>query len=189
MPTVAARPNVKAFPLSQHLVLIGMMGAGKTTVGRRLAKYLSVPFVDADDAINEAAGMEISEIFEILGEDAFREGERKVILRLLEKKPCVIATGGGAFLNEETRDAIMANSVSVWLDADLDTLVQRTSRNRARPLLNGVDRVAKLRELKMARDPIYCRALIKIDTNNKTWASLIDAILTSCRPYMTETNT
>ena len=189
MPTVAAGPTVKAFPLKQHLVLVGMMGAGKTTLGRRLAKHLSVPFVDADDAISEAAGMEISEIFEVLGEDAFREGERKVILRLLEKKPCVLATGGGAFLNKETRDAITANSVSIWLDADLDTLVQRTSRNRARPLLSGVNRAVKLSQLKAARDPIYSQALIKIDTNNKTWASLIDAILTSCRPYMTETNT
>ena len=163
-----AAPEAPPRRLRRPVVLVGLMGAGKTSVGKRLAAALRVPFVDSDDEIEAAAGMTIPEIFETLGEPAFREGERKVIARLLEGPARVIATGGGAFMNAETRAAIAdAGAVSVWLRADLDTLVERVGRRHTRPLLEGGEPRAILAELMTRRHPVYAGADVVVDSRGQ----------------------
>ena len=144
------------------IVLVGMMGAGKSTVGRRLAARLGLSFVDADEEIEAAAGMTVSEIFERYGEAHFRDGERRVIARLMDGAPKVIATGGGAFMQEETRRLILDNATAIWLDADIDVLVDRVARRDSRPLLKGRDARAVLTELAAVRNPVYALAPIHI---------------------------
>lgn len=144
------------------IVLVGLMGAGKSTVGRRLASRLGLPFVDADTEIEAASGLSVAEIFERYGEPHFRDGERRVIARLIEGPTKVIATGGGAFINDETRALILARAVAVWLDADLPTLVERVGRRATRPLLKDRDPAAVLAELARVRNPIYAEAQIHI---------------------------
>ena len=141
--------------IDRPIVLVGMMGVGKTSVGKRLAAALGSTFVDADEAIETAARMTIPEIFEQFGEAAFRDGERRVIARLIETggDHTVIATGGGAFSNPETRALILEKTVSVWLDSDIDTLVERTARKINRPLLQGGDRRETLTRLRNERQP------------------------------------
>lgn len=150
--------------VDRPIVLVGLMGAGKSSVGRRLATRLGVRFVDADSEIEAAAGCSIPEIFERHGEAAFRDGERRVIARLLDGGPQVLATGGGAFMDAETRKRIRERAVSVWLRADLDVLVERCSRKRTRPLLEGGDRRAILARLIDERYPVYAEADIVVDT-------------------------
>jgi shikimate kinase len=154
----------KGGALRRTVVLVGLMGAGKTSVGRRLAEALAVPFRDSDEEIVAAAGMDIPDIFATLGEAEFRLGERRVIARLLDADPHVLATGGGAFMNAETRQLIAARAVSVWLRADLDTLVERTSRRGDRPLLRNGDPREILGRLMAERHPIYAEADITIDS-------------------------
>lgn len=145
------------------LVLVGLMGAGKTTVGRRLAKFLRRPFRDADHEIEAAAGRTVSEIFTDFGETAFREGERKVIARLIEEEPpMVLALGGGAFVDEDTRALVKAKAVSVWLQADLDTLVERVGRKDTRPLLQQGDPREILSGLMARREPAYAQADVHV---------------------------
>ncbi|APG63737.1 shikimate kinase [Sphingorhabdus lutea] len=158
--------HVKKLLNGRSLVLVGMMGVGKSTVGRRLAKKLSLPFVDADEAIEEAAGMHISEIFENFGESYFREGETRVIQRLIAEGPAVIATGGGAFINDITRQSILDSSLSIWLNADINILVDRVSRRNHRPLLHGKDPETVLRDLAEKRDPFYAKADYMVMSNN-----------------------
>jgi shikimate kinase len=148
--------------LDRPLVLVGMMGVGKSTVGRKLAALLDLPFVDADDEIAEAAQLSISEIFERFGEDYFRDGERRVIARLLDGGRGVVATGGGAFAQEETRKLILEQGVAVWLDSDVDTLVERVSRKNTRPLLNDGDPREIITRLKAVRDPLYADAPVHV---------------------------
>lgn len=148
--------------LRRPVALIGLMGCGKSTVGAKLAALLDAPFQDADAAIEEAAGMTIPEIFASLGEAAFRDGERKVIARLLGERPMVIATGGGAYMTPETRAAIDAAGAAIWLDADLDTLVERTSRRSTRPLLNSGDPRTILAGLMADRYPVYEQAALSV---------------------------
>lgn len=150
--------------LRQTVVLIGLMGAGKSSVGRRLAEALGVPFRDSDDEVIAAAGMEITDIFATLGEPAFRLGERRVIARLLQGEPHVLATGGGAFMDPETQAHIRAHAVSVWLRAGLDTLIERTGRRQDRPLLRDGDPRAILGRLMAERYPVYAEADITVDT-------------------------
>ncbi len=170
--------------LSRPLVLVGMMGAGKSTIGRRLAKRLSVPFVDADREIEKAAGMPIPDIFETLGEEAFRDGERRVILRLLSEEGVrVIALGGGALQSQEVRTAIRERAIAIWLDAPLDILVERTSRRRSRPLLERGDKRAILARLLAERRPYYAQAPIHIESDNGPHATVIDRILAALRAY------
>lgn len=138
------------------------MGVGKSTVGRRLAARLGLAFVDADEEIEKAAGMTISEMFERYGEGYFRDGERRVIARLLDDEPKVIATGGGAFMQEETRALILGQGTAIWLDADIDTLVDRVSRREGRPLLKGKDPRVVLTELAAVRNPVYALAPIHV---------------------------
>ncbi len=151
--------------LEKTLVLVGMMGAGKTSVGRRLASTLGVPFRDADVEIEAAAGCTINEIFSRFGEPAFRDGERKVIARLLTDPPHVLAAGGGAFVDPETRQRIRESAVSVWLRAPLDLLIQRVLRKDTRPLLRNTDSRATLERLLREREPIYAEADIIVESD------------------------
>lgn len=172
----------------QIIVLVGLMGAGKSCVGRRVAQRLNIPFVDADAEVEEAAGCSIADIFEQYGEAEFRDGERRVIARLLEGPPSVLATGGGAFIDEQTRDLIKKNAVSVWLRADLDTLVDRTAGRTHRPLLNAGNPRDVLSDLMDTRYPIYAEADVTVETGadsaNVTCGRVISALaeVESCRP-------
>ena len=152
--------------LDRPVVLVGMMGVGKSTVGRKLAALLGLGFRDADDEIEEAAQMSVTEIFERFGEDYFRDGERRVIARLMEGGPKVIATGGGAFVQEETRKLILERGIAVWLDSDVDTLVERVGRKDTRPLLRGGDPHEIVARLKAEREPFYAEAPIHIFSNS-----------------------
>ena len=165
-------------PLQRSIVLVGLMGAGKTSVGRRLAKALSTAFADADEEIAQAAGMSIPDIFELYGETAFRDLERRVVARLLDQPPMVIALGGGAFVDPAIRARVAARGVSIWLRADLDTLVVRTQRKRdQRPLLRQGDSRAILRQLMEQRYPIYAEAQHVIETTEDPAEQVVDRIL------------
>ena len=168
-------------PAQRSIVLVGLMGVGKTTVGRRLASVLHLPFVDADHAIEEAAGCSVSEIFARFGEPAFRDGERRVIARLLDEPPHVLATGGGAFVNPETRALINEKAISVWLKADVELLARRVSRKDNRPLLKGKDPVAVLTELARVRYPAYAEAQVHVQTGDTPHGVAVDAILSALR--------
>lgn len=150
--------------LLRPVVLVGLMGVGKTTVGRKLAEALNAPFVDSDEEVEAAAQMTVPEIFASLGEPAFREGERRVIARLIEEGPRIIATGGGAFMNDATRALVLDRAVSVWLRADLDTLVERTARRANRPLLSRGDPRQILAGLIETRHPVYALADVTVDS-------------------------
>ncbi|WP_120075511.1 shikimate kinase [Aurantiacibacter odishensis] len=153
--------------LTRPIVLVGMMGVGKSTVGRKLAGTLGLHFVDADDEIAEAANMSIPEIFDQFGEPYFRDGERRVIARLLEDEgnDCVIATGGGAFVQDDTRGIILEKGVAVWLDSDIDTLVERVGRNNKRPLLRGGNAREIITRMKAEREPAYAKAPIHVTSS------------------------
>jgi len=151
---------------TRSIVLIGLMGAGKSSVGRRLAACLAIPFVDADTEIEKAAGQSISEIFAEHGEAYFRDGERRVIARLLSEGPQVLATGGGAYMDGETRDAIKAGGVSIWLRADLELLMRRVKRRDNRPLLQVDDPEAVMRKLIDERHPVYAGADVIVDSRD-----------------------
>jgi shikimate kinase len=150
---------------ARSIVLVGLMGAGKSTVGRRLAQKLGLPFRDADHEIEAAAGMSIPDIFSIHGEAYFRDGERRVIGRLLQEGPMVLATGGGAYMNEETRARIAENGVSVWLRADLDVLMRRVRKRATRPLLQNPDPEGTMRQLMAIRHPVYALANLTVDSH------------------------
>jgi shikimate kinase len=153
------------------------MGAGKSSVGRRLAKILDLPFVDADEEIERAAGCSIEDIFRLYGEPAFRDGEERVIARLLESGPQVLATGGGAFMNSRTRKRIRERAISIWLRADLDLLVRRTARRGGRPLLAHGDPRATLERLMAERYPVYAEADMTVDTTDENIERMVDRIL------------
>jgi shikimate kinase len=159
------------------IVLVGLMASGKTSVGRILAQRLRMPFVDADHEIETAADMTIPEIFAKHGEDYFRSGERRVIARLLREGPRVLATGGGAFMSAETRAAIRARGVSVWLRADFETLMRRARRRSNRPLLQNSDPEATMRKLIDVRYPVYAEADVLVDSIDGPHDSTADLIL------------
>lgn len=165
--------------IDRPIALVGMMGAGKSTIGRRLAGRLALPFVDADYEIEMAAGRSITEIFEEFGEAAFREGERRVFRRLVKSGPCVLATGGGAFLDPEIRDLLGEHCISVWLNASLDTLVERTSRKDTRPLLREGNPREILESLLAERGPTYAQADIQIESGGGPHQQVVDEILTA----------
>ncbi len=162
---------------SRSIVLIGMMGAGKSSIGRRLAARLGIPFVDADAEIEAAAGMTIEDIFANYGEASFRSGETRVIARLLDAGPQVLATGGGAFMNPETRGIIGRNAVSVWLRADFDVLFRRVKRRSDRPLLKTADPAETLRQLMAERDPIYAQADASVHSREVPHETIVEEIL------------
>jgi shikimate kinase len=163
------------------IVLIGMMGVGKSTVGRRLANRLNIPFVDADSEIETAAGLSVAEIFERFGEEQFRDGERRVIARLIDGTRKVIATGGGAFMQADTRALILDNATTVWLQADIETLVQRVGRRGDRPLLVDRDPETVLRELAEIRNPVYALAPVHVFSHPAPHEATVDAILKELR--------
>lgn len=167
------------------LVLVGMMGAGKTTIGRRLATRLGLEFVDADAEIERAAGCSIPEIFATHGEAYFRDGERRVIARLLEDDVVrVLATGGGAFNDERTRETVAAHGISIWLKADLDLLMRRVSRRNNRPLLKTADPRATLAALLEARNPIYALADVHVETTDAPPESIVDRVLDAVQAHV-----
>jgi shikimate kinase len=170
---------------SRSIVLVGMMGAGKSSVGRKLAGKLGLPFVDADSEIEAAAGMTIPDIFAIRGEDDFRSGEARVIARLLESGPQVLATGGGAFMNADTRTMIGAKGVSVWLRADFDVLFKRIKRRSDRPLLRTADPAGTLRGLMQDRYPVYALADIIVDSRDVLHEVIVDEILDALHGALT----
>lgn len=167
----------------RSIVLVGLMGAGKTTVGRRLAARLHLPFVDADAEVEAAAGLTIPEIFETHGEAAFRDGERKVIARLLNGGPQVLATGGGAFMDAETRARVAARGISVWLKADLDVLMRRVGRRSNRPLLKADDPRAVMAQLMREREPVYATADIVLPTGDGPHEEVVEALMARLAPY------
>jgi shikimate kinase len=167
--------------LKRTVALVGMMGAGKSAVGKRLAAKLGVQFRDADEEIEAAAGCTVSEIFARFGEPAFRDGERKVIARLLGEMPHVLATGGGAFIDNETRQQIRNSAVSVWLRVPLDVLAARVGRRDTRPLLRNGDPREILENLLRDREPIYAQADIIMDTESSPHAGAVEKIISDLR--------
>jgi shikimate kinase len=161
----------------RSVVLVGMMGAGKSSIGRRVAVRLTIPFVDADAEIEKAAGMTISDIFAVRGEPEFRAGETRVIGRLLEGGPQVLATGGGAFINPDTRAAIAAKGISIWLKAEFDVLMKRIKRRQDRPLLRTADPAATLRKLMEERDPVYALADLVVQSREVMHDKMVDEIV------------
>ena len=166
--------------IDRPLVLVGMMGVGKSSVGRKLAHHLGLSFADADDAIEEAAHMPIADIFTQFGEAHFRDGERRVIARLLERPDQVIATGGGAFVQPDTRRMILERGIAIWLEADVDTLVERVARNDKRPLLRGGDPREIIARLLADRTPAYAEAPIRVTSgrgpHSDTIADILEAL-------------
>jgi shikimate kinase len=165
-------------------VLVGMMGAGKSSVGRKLAQRLALPFVDADTEIEAAAGMTIPEIFEVRGEADFRAGEARVIVRLLEGGPQVLATGGGAFMNADTRRLIGQKAVSIWLRAEFDVLMRRIKRRNDRPLLRTEDPEATLRALIDQRYPVYALADLTIESRDVLHDVIVDELVAALLEYL-----
>jgi len=163
------------------IVLVGMMGAGKSSIGRRLAARLGIPFADADAEIELAAGMSIADIFEAHGEPSFRSGEARVIARLLEHGPQVLATGGGAFMNPQTRANIHGKGISVWLKAEPDVLARRLRRRSDRPLLKTADPMATLTDLLSERNPIYGEANIVVVSRDVSHEVIVDEIVSALR--------
>jgi shikimate kinase len=179
-------PPIARLLRERSIVLVGLMGAGKSAIGRRLATRLGCTFVDADREIEAAAGCSIPEIFERHGEAAFRDGEKRVIERLLGTPGQVVATGGGAFMNPETRAAIAAHGLSIWLRADLDTLVERTSRRQNRPLLQNGDPRAILGRLIEERHPVYAEADVTVQSGDLTPDEMVDRVIGALRRHLEE---
>jgi shikimate kinase len=161
----------------KSIALIGMMGAGKSTVGRRLAKRLRLPFVDADEEIEAAAGLSIAEIFERYGEAHFRDGERRVLARLIEGPPHVIAAGGGAFMDPGTRALMLARCTAIWLDVEVEILAERVGRRDHRPLLKDQDPLTRLRDLAAVRNPVYAEAHIVIRSGGLAHDKTVEHII------------
>lgn len=197
-PQLTAEPNSDGSPdakprldigavaarIDRPVVLVGLMGSGKSTVGRRLAAMLGRSFVDADDAIEDAAQRSIAEIFEEFGEPYFRDGERRVIARLMEENSGVIATGGGAFIDPETRALILERGIAVWIDCDVATLVERTSRRNNRPLLKTGDPHAILTRLLAERGPLYAQAQVRVKSEDGPHANTAHRIIAGIAQWL-----
>ena len=183
---VSAQPDAELHAAlgRRSIVLVGMMGAGKSSIGRRLATRLGIPFVDADTEIEKAAGMTIPEIFAAHGEPYFRAGEQRVIARLLDSGPQVLATGGGAFMNRDTRESIAAKGISVWLRATLDVLTKRIKRRSDRPLLRTADPADTLRRLIDERYPVYAEAALTVESRDVPHDTIVDEIVEGLRSYV-----
>jgi shikimate kinase len=166
------------------IALVGLMGVGKSSIGRRLAAALGMPFRDADAEVEAAAGRSIPDIFAEYGEPAFRDGERKVIARLLDGEPHVLATGGGAFMNEQTRALIKERAISVWLKGDLALLARRVERKSDRPLVAGKDALEVLQAQAAARYPVYGEADIVVETGETPHQMAVEAIVAALRTHL-----
>jgi len=180
-----AAAAIRAALERRSIVLVGMMGVGKSSIGRRLAARLGIPFVDADTEIEKAAAMSIADIFARHGEADFRSGEARVIARLLESGPQVLATGGGAVMNPATRAAIQAKAVSIWLSAEFDVLQRRISkRKNERPMLQTADPAATLRELLLEREPIYAQADLTVQSREVPHEAIVTDIVTALAAFL-----
>jgi len=178
--------RARALLNGRSIVLVGMMGAGKSSVGRRLAKALDLPFVDADTEIEKAAGMSIPDIFATHGEPEFRAGERRVVARLLEEGLSVIATGGGAFIDDGTREKVRARGISVWLKAEVDVLLKRVKKRGGRPLLKNGDPEQILRDLLAQREPIYALADITVISQDVPHEAMVAETLREIGQHLSE---
>jgi shikimate kinase len=175
--------TVKQLLGGRSIVLVGLMGAGKSTIGRRLAQKLDLAFVDADAEIEQAAGKSVQDIFRDHGEASFREGERRVIARLLESGPLVLATGGGAFMNEETRNNISRRGIAVWLKADIELLMKRVRRRDNRPLLKADNPEEVMQTLIEQRYPVYGRADIIVESRDVPHSSIVSDVIRALAAY------
>src|SRR5437762_152012 len=173
-PIASPEAEIMAALGPRSVVLVGMMGAGKSTIGRRLSARLRLPFLDADTEIEAAAGMSISDIFESRGEPDFRDGEARVIARLLDSGPAVLATGGGSFMRKETRDRIRDKAVSIWLKADADIIMRRVKRRSDRPLLQTPDPEATVGRLISEREPVYQQADLTVWSRDVPHEKIVD---------------
>lgn len=172
--------------LDRPIVLVGLMGAGKSTVGKRLAKRLGLPFVDSDSAIEDASGYSAAEVFERYGESDFRDGERRLVARLVDGKVQVIATGGGAFVDRRTRELLNQRAITVWLDAPVEVLRERTSRRDTRPLLRTSDPKATLARLADERRASYAEAHIHIRSGTQGHGEVVDKIILALDQHLSE---
>ena len=172
--------------LDKPIVLVGLMGVGKSTVGRRLARQLDLPFVDSDSAIEDAAGFTAAEVYERYGEKDFRDGERRLVARLVEGHVRVIATGGGAFVDSRTRELLNARAITVWLDAEVDVLTERTGRRNTRPLLRNADPKGTLERLADERRPSYAEAHIHIRSGVGGHYEVVEAIIVALDQYLSK---
>ncbi len=173
--------TVEKLANGKTIALVGLMGAGKSSIGRRLAETIHLPFADSDDEIELAAGLSISDIFSIHGEAEFRRVEQRVIERLITGPQMILATGGGAFMNDDTRALLKKHAVTVWLRADLETLWRRVSRNDKRPLLQTEDPKGRLKSLLEARESTYAQAEIVVDSKDGPHMSAVRHILTALK--------
>jgi shikimate kinase len=180
----AADYPVRAKLKDRSIVLVGLMGAGKSTIGRRLAHRLGLPFRDADHEIEAAAGMTIPDIFAIYGEAYFRDGERRVIARLLQDGPMVLATGGGAFMSQETRAQVRERGLSIWLKADLDVLMRRVRKRSNRPLLQNPDPEGTMRKLMEARYPVYAEADMTVESHEAPHDRVVGEVLKALKGWL-----
>jgi len=169
---------------ARPIALVGLMGVGKTTVGRRLAKKLSVPFYDSDDEIETASGRTVAGYFKDHGEAAFRDGERRVIDRILDDTPLVLATGGGAFIPDDTRAILNTRALTIWLRGDFETIMERVSRKNTRPLLRVPDPRKRMRELMDARYPIYAQAHITVDIRKGPHIRTVNAVVRAIEAHI-----
>jgi shikimate kinase len=172
--------------LDRPVVLVGLMGVGKSTVGRRLAKRLGLPFVDSDSAIEDAAGYSAAEIFERYGEQDFRDGERRLVARLIEGEVRVIATGGGAYVDASTRQLLNERAITVWLDAPVDILAKRTARRDTRPLLKNGDPKGTLERLAEERRPSYQEAHIHVKSGDGAHRDVVEAIIQALEEHLSK---
>jgi shikimate kinase len=170
--------------LDRPVVLVGLMGVGKSTVGRRLAKRLGLPFVDSDSAIEDASGFSAAEVYERFGEADFRDGERRLVARLIEGEVRVIATGGGAYVDSRTRQLLNERAITIWLDAPVDVLTERTGRRDTRPLLRNGDRKGTLEKLSEQRRPAYAEAHIHIKSGTGAHRDVVEAIVRALEEYL-----
>ncbi|MBU1286502.1 MAG: shikimate kinase [Alphaproteobacteria bacterium] len=168
---------------SRTIALVGLMGAGKSTVGRRLAEKLGRQFYDSDHEIEKAAGLSVADIFATHGEADFRRGEQKVLERLLGEAPHVLATGGGAYMNEETRALLREKAVTIWLNADLETLWRRVQKKNTRPLLKRADAKTVLQDLFIEREPIYAQADLVVHSKEGPHGATVNAILKALKTW------
>jgi shikimate kinase len=170
--------------LDRPIVLVGLMGAGKSTVGRRLAKRLGLSFVDSDSAIEDAAGLSAAEVFERFGESDYRDGERRLVARLIDGTVRVISTGGGVFVDPSTRELLNERAITVWLDAPVDVLADRTSRRDTRPLLRNDDPKATLERLAEEERPSYSAAHIHVKSGNGAHRDVVDSIISAVEKHL-----
>lgn len=181
-----AAPDSAILSLNRTIALVGLMGVGKSTVGRRMATRLCLPFADGDHEIESAAGMNVNEIFSSRGEGEFRAGEARVMKRLLEGPPIVLATGGGAMMNDETRSLLKEHAITVWMRADLDVIAERVGRRDTRPLLRGRNPMEVLKDLAQKRYPTYAEADVTVDVGVGSHGAAVEAMLGALRKYANE---